>query len=277
MKRSRTPWLIVLALVLIVSGIIGAIRVVREHNLNNVNRWAGRVYNTDPAPRYALQEKIIVNTPGTVRIIAMGGDIIIHESMADQVSLDVVVPYKPKKLDFAMMQRDGDTIIIDSKTIMTHLAENVSQIVFTIEVHVPAGTNIEIQNTIGDITLDAPLNSVSINATLSTIDVKSDNIEHLDAHVTVSGGIQGNAPKTSRITLNTGDADLLVSHPGTHTIRTTTGDVTVRVDPTLVVGITHTIGTGAFTSEFTTTTTDSVNTYLHVSSETGDITVKQAR
>lgn len=283
MTRSRIPWLIFIAIICIVTGSVGAIVVTYKNNLTDASRVVSSLFkevpvlNDNTSKQYKLQEKITVITPATVRIIATGGDIEIRESIANQIALDFVVPYTPQKLDVAMMQRDGDTIVIDSKAIWTNLTGNVSQPVFAIHVAVPAGTTIEIRNTIGDITLDASLTHVSIDASLGDIDVRSTQIGHLDAQIAVSGSISGKAPASSNITLNTGDADLLVSHPGTHTIRTTTGDVTVRVDPTLVVGITHTIGTGVFTSEFTTTATDSVNTYLHVSSETGDITVKQAR
>ncbi|MFM7678896.1 MAG: DUF4097 family beta strand repeat-containing protein [Roseiflexaceae bacterium] len=141
----------------------------------------------------------------------------------------------------------------------------------------PAGTTVEIRNTIGDITLAAPLTHVTIDATLGDIDVRSAQIDHLDARITVTGSIHGEAPTSSNITLKTGDADLHVTRPGTHTIRTTTGDVQLRVDPALVVGLNHHIGSGDLTSELTTAATDPVNTYLYLSSETGDITVKYAR
>ena len=235
-----------------------------------------RFFNDNSSKQYTLQEQITVITPATVRIIATGGDIEIRESTANQVALDFVVPYTPKKLDIPMILRDGDTIVIDSKAIWTNLTGNVSQPVFAIHVAVPAGTTVEIRNTIGDITLAAPLTHVTIDASLGDIDVRSPQIDRLDAKITVSGSIHGEAPASSNITLNTGDATFLVSQPGTHTIRTTTGDVTVRVNPALVVGITHAVGTGNFTSDFT-TTADAVNTYLHLASETGDITVNVAR
>lgn len=283
MTRSRIPQLIFVAIICIVTGSIGAIVVAHQNNLADINTIAGKFYNQarffndNSSKQYTLQEQITVITPATVRIIATGGDIEIRESTANQVALDFVVPYTPKKLDIPMILRDGDTIVIDSKAIWTNLTGNVSQPVFAIHVAVPAGTTVEIRNTIGDITLAAPLTHVTIDASLGDIDVRSPQIDRLDAKITVSGSIHGEAPASSNITLNTGDADLHITHAGTHTIRTTTGDVTMRVDPALVVGITHTVGAGAFTSEFTTTATDTINTYLYLSSDTGDITVTQAK
>ncbi|MEY2846832.1 MAG: hypothetical protein RL076_2378 [Chloroflexota bacterium] len=283
MTRSRIPWLIFIAIICIVTGLVGAIVVTYKNDLTDASRIVRSLFkevpllNDNASKQYKLQEKITVITPATVRIIATGGDIEIRESIANQIALDFVVPYTPQKLDVAMMQRDGDTIVIDSKAIWTNLTGNVSQPVFAIHVAVPAGTTIEIRNTIGDITLDASLAHVTIDASLGDIDVRSTQIGHLDAQIAVSGSISGKAPASSNITLKTGDANLDVTQPGTHTIRTTTGDVTVQVDPTLIVALRHSVGNGDFTSELTTTATDTVNTYLYVSSETGDVTVTQAK
>lgn len=278
MKFTRIRLLIIIAVSLIVIGGTGA-AITYYTGLNAF--FASQQYEdyqrlnqaVDNATRYTISEQAPVTAPITLRIKATGGTITVHESSNNQVEVDFRMPYQPNEKTVLVLQRDGDTFIIDTATIWRELTGQENQPTFNIDVRVPAGTSLEISNTVGDIELNGTLDDVKVAQNLGSIELRTPNINSLDAIFAVGGDIEGKAPKSSTINVNIGSADLNVSQPGTHTITASTGDIDVSVDTLLTVATTYQITTGEFNSQVANTSKEVADVIIDVVVGTGDIEI----
>jgi hypothetical protein len=276
MKFTRIRLLIIIAVSLIVIGGTGA-TITYYTGLNAF--FASQQYEdyqrlnqtVDNATRYTISEQAPVTTPITLRITATGGTITVRESLNNQVEVDFRMPYQPNEKTVPVLQRAGDTFTIDAATIWRELTGQESQPTFNIDVRVPAGTSLEISNTVGDIELDGQLNAVKVTQNLGSIELRTPDINSLDATLEVGGDIEGEAPKSSTINITVGSVDLHVSQPGTHAITASTGDIDVSVDTKLTVAATYQITTGEFNSQMASTSKETADVIIDLVVATGDI------
>lgn len=276
MKFTRIRLLIIIAVSLIVIGGTGA-TITYYTGLNAF--FASQQYEdyqrlnqtVDNATRYTISEQAPVTKPITLRITATGGTITVRESLNNQVEVDFRMPYQPNEKTVPVLQRAGDTFTIDAATIWRELTGQESQPTFNIDVRVPAGTSLEISNTVGDIELDGQLNAVKVTQNLGSIELRTPDINSLDATLEVGGDIEGEAPKSSTINITVGSVDLHVSQPGTHAITASTGDIDVSVDTKLTVAATYQITTGEFNSQMANTSKETADVIIDLVVVTGDI------
>lgn len=278
MKFTRIRLLVIIAVSLIVIGGTGA-AITYYTGLNAF--FASQQYEdyqrlnqaVDNATRYTISEQAPVTAPVTLRIKATGGTITVHESSNNQVEVDFRMPYQPNEKTVLVLQRDGDTFIIDSAAIWRELTGRDNQPTFNIDVRVPAGTSLEISNTVGDIELNGTLNGVKVTQNLGSIELRTPNINSLDATLEVGGDIEGKAPKSSSLNVNVGSVDLYINQPGTHAITASTGDIDVSVDTLLTVATTYQITTGEFNSQVANISKESADVIIDVVVGTGDIEI----
>jgi len=278
MKFTRIRLLVIIAVSLIVIGGTGA-TITYYTGLSAF--FASQQYEdyqrlnqaVDNATRYTISEQAPVTAPVTLHIKATGGTITVHESLNNQVEVDFRMPYQPNEKTVPLLQRDGDTFTIDTATIWRELTGQERQPTFNIDVRVPAGTSLEISNTVGDIELNGTLNEVTVTQNLGSIELRTSDIYSLNATLEVGGDIEGKAPKASTINVNLGSVDLHVGQPGTHTIRASTGDIDVSVDTQLTVAATYQITNGEFNSQVVNTSKETADVIIDLVVVTGDIEI----
>lgn len=278
MKFTRIRLLIIIAVSLIVIGSTGA-AITYYTGLNAF--FASQQYEdyqrlnqaVDNSTRYTISEQAPVTAPVTLRINATGGTITVHESNNNQVEVEFRMPYQPNEKTVPVLQRNGDTFIIDSAAIWRELTGRDIQPTFNIDVRVPAGTSLEISNTVGDIELNGTLHDVKITQNIGTIELRTPDISSLDATLEVGGDIEGKAPKSSSLNVNVGSVDLYINQPGTHAITASTGDIDVSVDTHLTVATTYQITTGEFNSQVANISKESADVIIDLVVITGDIEI----
>lgn len=278
MKFTRIRLLIIIAVSLIIIGGTGA-TITYYTGLNAF--FASQQYEdyqrlnqtVDNATRYTISEQAPVTAPVTLRITATGGTITVRESLNNQVEVDFRMPYQPNEKTVPVLQRDGDTFTIDTATIWRELTGQENQPTLNIDVRVPAGTSLEISNTVGDVELDGQLNAVNVTQNVGSIELRTPNINSLDATIAVGGDVEGKAPKSSTINVTVGSVDLHVSQPGTHAITASTGDIDVSVDTLLTVAATYQITTGEFNSQVANTSKETADVIIDLTVVTGDIEI----
>lgn len=278
MKFTRIRLLIIIAISFIVIGSTGA-AITYYTGLNeffmtqSLEDYQRLNQSMESASRYTISEQAIATTPVTIHIMATGGTITVQESISNQIELDLHMPYQPNEKTVALLQRDGDTFTVDTATIWRTLAGNENQPIFDIDIRVPAGTSLDISNTVGDLALDGQLNAVTVVLDTGSIELRTADINTLDATFKVSGDITGEAAKSSTINVNVGSVDLHVSQPGTHTISASTGDIEMNVVSALNVAATYQITNGEFSSQVPNTTASMADVILNLTIENGDITI----
>ena len=278
MKFTRTRLLVMIAVSLIVIGGTGA-AITYYTGLNAF--FASQQYEDyqrlnqtfDNDSRYTISEQVPVTAPVTLRITATGGTITVRESRNNQVEVDFRMPYQPNEKIVPVLQRNGDTFTIDTANIWRELTGQESQPILNIDVRVPAGTSFDISNTVGDIEIDGRLNEVKVTQNLGSIELRTTDINSLDATITVGGDIEGKAPKSSTINVNVGSVDMHIGQPGTHTITASTGDIDVSVDAPLTVAATYQITTGEFNSQVANTSKETADVIIDLVVVTGDIEI----
>ena len=280
MNFTRIRLLIIIAVSLIVIGGTGA-TITYYTGLNAF--FASQQYEdyqrlnqvVENASRYTISEQAPVTAPATLRITATGGTITVHESSNNLVEVDFRMPYQPNEKTVPVLQRDGDTFIIDSAAIWRELTGRDNQPTFNIDVRVPAGTSLEISNTVGDIELNGTLDDVKITQNIGSVELRTPDINSLDATLVVGGDIEGKAPKSSTLNVNVGSVDLYINQPGTHAITASTGDIDVRVDTQLTVATTYQITTGEFNSQVANISKETADVIIDLVVITGDIEISQ--
>jgi hypothetical protein len=278
MKFTRIRLLIIIAISLIVIGGTGA-TITYYTGLSAF--FASQQYEDyqrlnqafDNASRYTISEQAPVTVPVTLHIKATGGTITVRESTSNQVEVDFRMPYQPNQKTVPLLQRNGDVFTIDTAVIWRELTGQESQPTFDIDVRVPAGTSLNINNTVGDIELNGTLNEVTVTQNLGSIKLRTQEINSLDATLEVGGDIEGKAPKSSIINVNLGSVDLHVSQPGTHTIRASTGEIDISVADPLTVATTYRVTNGEFSSQVPSSTADNADVIMNVAIENGDIDI----
>jgi hypothetical protein len=278
MKLARIRLLIIIAVSLIVIGGTGA-AITYYTGLNAF--FASQQYEDyqrlnqifENASRYTISEQAAVTTPVTLRIKATGGTITVRESISNQVEVDFRMPYQPSEKTVPLLQRNGDTFTVDTAIIWRELTGRESQPTFNIDVRVPAGTSLDISNTVGDVELNGQLNAVKVSQNLGSVELRTPDINSLDATLKIGGNIEGDAPKSSTINVNVGSVDLHVSQPGTHAITASTGDIDVSVDTLLTVAATYQITTGEFNSQVANTSKEVADVIIDLVVITGDIEI----
>ena len=278
MKFTRIRLLVIIAVSLIVIGGTGA-TIIYYTGLSAF--FASQQYEeyqrlnqvVENASRYTISEQAPVTSPVTLRIKATGGTITVHESSNNQVEVDFRMPYQPNEKTVPLLQRDGDTFTVDTAIIWRELTGNENQPAFDIDVRVPAGTSLDISNTVGDIELNGQLNEVNVTQNLGSIELRTPDINSLNAALNVGGDVEGDAPKSSTIDVTVGSVDLHVSQPGTHAITASTGDIDVSVDALLTVAATYQITTGEFNSQVANTSKEVADVIIDVVVGTGDIEI----
>lgn len=271
MKITRIRLLVIIAVSLIVIGGTGA-TITYYTGLDAFfrNYQDYQRINID-ANRHTISESVAVDALTTVRIMATGGTITVEESSTSQIELDLHLPYQSTKTTVPLLRQDGDILTIDTATIWRDLTGDDTQPVIDIDIRVPAGTSLDINNTVGDIELNGTLDTVTVSMDIGSIKVHTPTIEMLEA--TFTGDIEGEAPKSSTINVNLGSVDLHVSQPGTHTIRASTGEIDISVADALTVATTYRVTNGEFSSQVPSSTADSADVILNVAIENGDIDI----
>lgn len=276
MKRSFTLRLIVVALVLMMIGVTGAIKSYSSLLFTYFGKYAEKVamqqrmQPSQPA-RYVMYEQVTVTTAPTIRIIASGGKVSVNESTTNQIQLLFYAPYKPNDDTLPLIQREGNNYVVNTADIWHTLSGNESHPVLDIEIQVPHGTSLVISNTIGDISLAGVLDTVEITATLGTVAVHSPDISQLILTNTVGGDVTGLAPKSTRINVNDGTVSLHVTQAGTQQIHVTTGAINLAVDMSLLVATTHRIEHGTFHSSILNSPSEKADVNMQLTVGTGTI------
>jgi hypothetical protein len=276
MKFTRIRLLIIIAISLIVIGGTGtAITYYTSLDafFRNYQDYQQLNQAIENASRYTISEVAPATAPTTVGIVATGGTITVEESNSTQIELDIHLPYQPNKKAVPLLKQDGDILIIDTATIWSDLTGDETQPVLDIDIRVPAGTSLDIRNTVGDIELNGTLNTVTISIGLGSIKLHTPAIESLDATFRTGGDISGEAAKSSIINVNLGSVDLHVSQPGTHTIRASTGEIDISVADPLTVATTYRVTNGEFSSQVPSSTADNADVIMNVAIENGDIDI----
>lgn len=275
MKHMRLKWLVVTAFTISIIGIIGvAITINRELfqflTAIDIHRYDTPVAKPD---RYELRDEVIVVNNATLYINTNGGAIHVRESITNKIEIVMYLPYQPRNTDIALVQRDGTTLRYDSATVWNALTGNVSQPVIDVDISVPVGTSLDIRTSISDITIDAQISQVKIAASYGTLDIPSTHVERMDASYTVGANIHGNAPRSSNITLDTGEIDLYIDQAGTHSMRVINGNIALTLRKSLTVTTTQSAPNGAFYSQLTTPSMSNPDVYLYLSTAKGSITL----
>lgn len=274
MKRMRVRWLVITAFMLCIVGFIGVVLNLNRELIHYVTDTDFHRYDPPPPElvRYEVRDHVIANKHAMLQINTNGGAIHVHQSVTDKIELVLYVPYQPQNSDMPLIKGDGTTFSYDSAEIWKELTGNVSQPIIDIDISVPAGTSLEIHTSMSDITLDATLAQVKIDASFGTLAIPATQIERIDATYTVGGKVLGNAPQSSNITLIAGDIDLNIDQAGSHTMRVTRGNIALAIRKSLHVTTTQSAPNGAFYSQIP-TTTSAVDVHLYLGAENGNITL----